>query len=167
MFWISVNRFLSFFWCLCALIIFFLSFFCLFVFVFVLLPTDKEEPIVSNCSMGVFVTTTQNTEAVTWVPPTFTDNVGVTSVSATNNPGDTFYQGTTNVKYTAKDAENNQAVCEFQVVVKSKCLFLFYSKVYSLNGVGLVKVQSSQSNFIAFLLNGCYLKLFDIDFHQL
>ena len=97
---------------------------CFYFFIFLfLLPTDNEAPKVSNCPIEIFETTTQNTKAVSWALPTFTDNVGVTSVSATKNPGDTFDQGTTNVKYTAKDAENNQAFCEFPVVVKSKYLF--------------------------------------------
>ena len=89
------------------------------------------------------MTTTQNSQTVTWIPPTFTDNVGVTNVEATKNPGDTFDTGSTNVRYTAKDADNNQAECEFKVNVKSKCLFLFYSKGHSLNGVGLVKMLNT------------------------
>jgi len=79
---------------------------------------DKEEPTISDCPQHIYETTDQNTKDVSWTPPTFTDNVGVTSVTSTKNPGDTFDQGSTSVTYTAKDADNNAAQCVFNVIVK-------------------------------------------------
>ena len=59
------------------------------------------------------------TTAVSWIPPTPTDNSGtVTSLTSTHNPGDVFNIGTTTVMYTATDPYSNEAVASFTVTVR-------------------------------------------------
>ena len=88
--------------------------------------SDKEAPKTSDCPLAIYETTTTTTKDVTWTPPTFTDNVGVKSVSTSGRkPGDTFDIGSTNVHYTALDDSNNKATCSFTVHLKSKCITLF------------------------------------------
>lgn len=80
---------------------------------------DKEAPKTSDCPLAIYETTTTTSKAVTWTPPTFTDNVGVKSVTTTGRkPGDTFDIGSTNVHYTALDDRNNKATCSFTVHLK-------------------------------------------------
>ena len=88
--------------------------------------SDKEAPKTSDCPLAIYETTTTTTKDVTWTPPTFTDNVGVKSVSTSGRkPGDTFDIGSTNVHYNALDDSNNKATCSFTVHLKSKCITLF------------------------------------------
>lgn len=96
------------------------------------LPTDKEKPKVSDCPLNIYQTTSTNTLNVSWTEPTFNDNVAVVNVHATQNPGDTFQQGSTNVIYTAKDAANNQETCSFVVNVKSKCVSWWKERKFQL-----------------------------------
>lgn len=57
---------------------------------------------------------------MSWTVPKFSDNVGVTKVTSTHNPGDTFKVGPLIVYYTASDAAGNRVTCNFDVNVKSK-----------------------------------------------
>ncbi len=59
------------------------------------------------------------TAVVSWQPPTASDDVGVTSLTSTHQPGDTFSFGTTTVTYTASDADGNVATASFSVTVMS------------------------------------------------
>ena len=62
-----------------------------------------------------------NTAAVSWTPPTASDNSGtVASLTSTHNPGDVFDIGTTTVTYTATDPYSNEAVASFTVTVIGK-----------------------------------------------
>ena len=77
----------------------------------------------SNCpSSPVAVATTSSSARVTWTVPTFTDNVGVTKVTATYNSGKVFDVGSRNVYYTASDAAGNRVDCKFEVLVKRKVM---------------------------------------------
>ena len=49
--------------------------------------------------------------------PTAADNCGISSLTSTHNPGDTFAVGTTTVTYTATDLHNNATTSSFDVVV--------------------------------------------------
>lgn len=55
--------------------------------------------------------------AVSWVPPTPTDNCGSATATGTANPGDNFPVGTTTVTYTATDQAGNTSTCSFDVTV--------------------------------------------------
>ena len=56
---------------------------------------------------------------VTWTPPTATDNSGFAIlIDASHQPGDTFSTGTTTVTYTYRDPSGNEAVFDFDVVVR-------------------------------------------------
>lgn len=57
------------------------------------------------------------TAAASWSAPSATDNVGVTSLSASLASGSVFALGDTLVHYTAKDAAGNAASCAFAVRV--------------------------------------------------
>ena len=62
-----------------------------------------------------------NTAAVSWTPPTASDNSGtVASLTSTHNLGDLFNIGTTTVTYTATDPFSNEAVASFTVTVRGK-----------------------------------------------
>ena len=58
---------------------------------------------------------------VTWVEPSYSDNVKVTKVEATIPNGSVFTLGTTNVAYTAVDAKGNRNTdCSFYVQLRRK-----------------------------------------------
>ena len=61
-----------------------------------------------------------NPKAVTWVEPTFTDNVKVTKVTKSHSSGSTFQLGSTYVNYDAYDEVGNRADCKFKVELKRK-----------------------------------------------
>jgi|GEM_PF-6422503 len=89
---------------------------------FLVMVTDNESPEFSDCPLNIVQSSDPGlcTIAVTWTPPTVTDNVGVTSLTSTHNPGDTFDLGETTVTYTAEDNEGNTSVCTFIVTVEDK-----------------------------------------------
>ncbi|MEW5802575.1 MAG: HYR domain-containing protein, partial [bacterium] len=77
---------------------------------------DKEAPVVSGCPADITVAAAAG--AVSWTPPTFTDNCSPVTVTSTHNPGDIFPVGSTLVTYTASDACGNvSTACSFMVTV--------------------------------------------------
>ncbi|MGA1790872.1 MAG: HYR domain-containing protein [bacterium] len=60
--------------------------------------------------------------AVSWTPPSFTDNCGLASVSSSHQPGDFFNidPSGTQVIYTAMDESGNTTSCSFKVAVLDK-----------------------------------------------
>ena len=58
-----------------------------------------------------------NSAAVTWTPPTASDNSGQVTLTSTHNPGNTFTIGTTRVTYTATDPYSNEVTESFDVIV--------------------------------------------------
>ena len=62
-----------------------------------------------------------NTAAVSWTPPTATDNSGeAVSLTSALNPGHLFSIGTTRVTYTATDQYSNEAMASFDVIITGK-----------------------------------------------
>ncbi|MEW5802576.1 MAG: HYR domain-containing protein, partial [bacterium] len=81
---------------------------------------DTEAPVMSGCPADITVDAPlgQCEAAVSWTPPTFTDNCGPVTVTSNHNPGDIFPAGSTLVTYTASDACGNaSAACSFTVTV--------------------------------------------------
>lgn len=78
-------------------------------------------PELFNCPTGISATASPGASfaAVTWIPPTATDNLGVPAVSSNFPSGSSFPIGTTLVTYTAIDNFGNDASCSFNVVVSS------------------------------------------------
>ena len=84
-----------------------------------LLYLDKEVPTVANCPQEI-LEISSGPKAVTWVEPTFRDNVKVTKIDTSHTSGSVFEMGSTYVSYTAEDAARNTAFCEFKVQLKRK-----------------------------------------------
>eukprot|EP00057_Strongylocentrotus_purpuratus_P028698 XP_011683172.1 PREDICTED: uncharacterized protein LOC578978 isoform X16 [Strongylocentrotus purpuratus] len=81
---------------------------------------DNNGPVISDCPIDISVTVPFGTTgvSVTWNPPSAVDNSGGNViVTSTDNPGDTFPLGLTQVTYTFSDAQNNPAQCSFNVIV--------------------------------------------------
>ncbi len=81
--------------------------------------TDAEKPNFIRCPSNLQDTTTGASKAVTWIPPTATDNCTTSPVVTSNFvPGSIFPVGSTTVRYDAKDARNNEAFpCTFVVII--------------------------------------------------
>ncbi|XP_072175625.1 uncharacterized protein [Diadema setosum] len=80
---------------------------------------DLDPPTFSGCpgfQFGILPNTSADVN-VTWTPPTASDIQGPVSLTSSNNPGDPFGAGTTNVTYTATDTSGNIATCSFSVIV--------------------------------------------------
>lgn len=69
------------------------------------------QPVVEQVELGTIGT------FVTWTPPTATDLSDPVTVNVNQNPGSFFLVGTMAITYTFTDAENNQNICRFDVVV--------------------------------------------------
>ena len=80
---------------------------------------DSQAPTFTNCPVNVTVSNDPGVcgAAVTWTPPTATDNCGAVTVTSTHTPGFVFPIGTTTVTYTATDAGGLTATCSFNVTV--------------------------------------------------
>jgi HYR domain/Secretion system C-terminal sorting domain len=78
---------------------------------------DTTKPVFRNCPTNISLTTTGMTAVATWTAPTATDNCGTPSVTSNFSSGGNFPIGTTSVVYTARDAKNNSATCQFNIVV--------------------------------------------------
>ncbi len=79
---------------------------------------DTQAPTITNCPSDIALVADNNCEiAVTWLPPTTTDNCGVASVTSTHTSGTVFGAGNTTVIYTVTDNCGNTATCSFNVIV--------------------------------------------------
>ena len=83
---------------------------------------DTVMPVIANCPTDITQTVAAGTQsiAVTWSPPTATDNITPADqiiTVATHTPGQQFPVGTTPVSYIFTDQANNEATCSFNVVV--------------------------------------------------
>ena len=80
---------------------------------------DRETPTVKDCPHDVHVRLNSLEPYTTaqWIEPTFTDNMAVTHVIKTKEPGSLFAIGEHIVSYTASDASGNTARCQFTVNV--------------------------------------------------
>jgi hypothetical protein len=79
---------------------------------------DTVDPIFSGCPANIIVNNDPGlcTAAVFYAAPVATDNCSV-SVTSTNNPGEIFPTGVTNVSYTAMDPAGNAVSCTFSITV--------------------------------------------------
>jgi hypothetical protein len=80
---------------------------------------DGVAPIITNCPQDLTVLTLTDNAVVTWPTLAATDNCGTAvTFTATNASGSTFNLGTTKVTLSAKDVQNNNEDCIFNVTVK-------------------------------------------------
>lgn len=110
---------------------------------------DLLAPTTANCPSPAPVNANLGgcLAAVTWTPPTFTDNCpGSVNVTSTHNPGTFFYFGTTQVTYTAVDAAGNVGTCTFNIVVNDIQAPVANCKniTVALNAGGTVTVNPNQ-----------------------
>ncbi len=102
---------------------------------------DTTQPTVINCPSDItqaVANAGDTSVAVTWIPPTATDNVtpdNQINALRSHEPGDVFNLGQTTVSYIFTDQANNQATCSFTVTVTTGkhpiCLAIGY--VYHTN----------------------------------
>ena len=80
---------------------------------------DTVSPVITSCPSPI----SQNNDIdscgaqVVWSSPSYYDNSGYFTVTASHTSGDYFPVGTTTVAITVADTSGNSAVCEFDVVV--------------------------------------------------
>ena len=90
---------------------------------FLLFISDVTPPSTNNCPVSFTdkADHLQLQKQVTWTPPTFSDNVKVTSVLSNRQPGFTMNAYTSiRIRYTATDAAGNIAYCTFNVTLDGK-----------------------------------------------
>ena len=102
----------------------------------IVVMADTIPPVIMNCPTDITQNTQpgQGTIAVTWTPPTATDNITPTNqitTVATHSPGQQFPVGTTPVRYMMRDAAGNEATCSFNVNVICElcvisCLYVLF-----------------------------------------
>ncbi|XP_071804422.1 uncharacterized protein [Asterias amurensis] len=83
--------------------------------------TDNEMPVIQNCPTNITrVTTAGSMVAVSWNPPSSSDNSGEYSMTVNDNhvSGDTFALGVYNVIYTAMDPSGNAETCVFVITIE-------------------------------------------------
>lgn len=84
--------------------------------------SDVTPPSTQNCPGPITDMSNGAQKAITWTAPEFTDNVGVTSVIATRQPGFMMDTWTSiNVQYIATDAAGNIAYCRFNIYLEGTC----------------------------------------------
>ncbi len=81
---------------------------------------DNTSPVITDCPADLVVNLTGSDceVAVSWSPPSASDNCSVSTFSSSHDPGDRFSPGTTVVSYTAQDPSGNETVCSFNVTVE-------------------------------------------------
>jgi hypothetical protein len=82
---------------------------------------ETISPDLSDCPTNVISTSTNGScVPVSWIAPTAVDNCdSLPRVTTSHANGSCFNVGTTNVIYTATDANNNTSTCSFSVVVNT------------------------------------------------
>ena len=83
------------------------------------LDIDTIDPVIEDCPTDIEVSNDSGTcgAAVTWTPPTATDNSGSVTLESDFEPGNVFPVGETLVTYTATDLAGNKSTCSFTVKV--------------------------------------------------
>ena len=85
--------------------------------------SDVEAITVTNCPANITVAANMNgCEAINvqWMVPSFTSACTMPTVTASNNPGDSFPLGATTVTYTASLPDGATATCSFMVIVEDR-----------------------------------------------
>jgi large repetitive protein len=83
---------------------------------------DITKPRFPFCPASINLTTFDSCAVATWVMPVATDECSSATVTGTHTSGTCFKPGVRTVTYTAKDANNNTAICAFKVTVTNPCL---------------------------------------------
>jgi gliding motility-associated-like protein len=80
---------------------------------------DSTPPGIAGCPSNISQTIPfgSSSGAVTWTPPTASDNCALKGLTSTHNPGASFPVGTTTVTYTAEDKAGNKTPCSFNVTL--------------------------------------------------
>lgn len=83
---------------------------------------DDEKPAIADCPTNRTVTALAGASdiAVSWTPPTATDNCNLVSFDSNFNPNDNFPIGTTTVEYVGLDEAGNSDTCRFDIVVEQQ-----------------------------------------------
>ncbi len=81
---------------------------------FTVTVTDTQAPTIT-CPSNVSVNASGCTQAITWSPPSASDNCAIGSVNSNFTSGAVFNLGTSTVTYTATDIWSNTATCSFTV----------------------------------------------------
>lgn len=82
--------------------------------------SDDEKPAIADCPTDIMVTALVGASdiAVSWTPPTATDNCNLVSFDSNFDPNDNFSIGTTTVEYVALDEAGNSDTCRFDIIVE-------------------------------------------------
>ncbi|HLP12161.1 MAG TPA: DUF2341 domain-containing protein [Flavobacteriales bacterium] len=92
---------------------------------------DNQAPVFVSCPATINTNTSSGicSAIVSWAPPSATDNCSGVVVTQTIGPpsGSVFPIGTTNISYTATDANGNTTLCAFSVIVSDNEAPLFTS----------------------------------------
>jgi hypothetical protein len=80
---------------------------------------DNDPPRVRECpeSFSTRLGQGQSVKAVTWTEPHFSDNVRITALKKSHEPGAILPLGEHLINYEAKDSSENKARCSFTVTV--------------------------------------------------
>ena len=89
---------------------------------------DMDPPRVRECpeSFSTRLNPGQSARATTWIEPHFSDNVRITSLKKSHEPGTILTLGEHLINYEAIDASDNKARCSFTINVlpcKYYCIF--------------------------------------------
>lgn len=79
---------------------------------------DTSSPVFTGCPADLTIATAGCEAAVSWVPPTASDNC-IASLTSSHQPGATFPLGTTRITYTATDVAGNRSTCSFTLTVRT------------------------------------------------
>jgi len=82
--------------------------------------TDTTPPTIQDCPQDIQDVAGKGNcvQAVTWTPPTASDDCALSDLTSTHASGENFPIGTTSVVYTATDASGNTSTCTFKVIIK-------------------------------------------------
>ncbi|KAK3789280.1 hypothetical protein RRG08_001670 [Elysia crispata] len=80
-------------------------------------PRDSTPPTLVSCPGDISVSTIYEKVEVTWIEPSFT---GAVSVTSTHQPGTFFEHEEHKVIYSAKDTSGNVAICAFNIYVNEE-----------------------------------------------
>ncbi|XP_011504764.1 PREDICTED: uncharacterized protein LOC105367693 [Ceratosolen solmsi marchali] len=79
---------------------------------------EGQAPKVNGCPSDIEITG-KNGSAITWIEPTFTDNIKVTGITNNESPGRIFNVGGHKIEYEASDEAGWTTKCIFTVVLRA------------------------------------------------